>query len=382
MKIAILHEMLIKRWGAEKVVESLIGIFPEADIYTLIYDEKKMGEVFPRKKIHPQCFNLNSQKIYTLTKKQRLCLPFMKKSVESLDFSEYDRVIVSSSGFAHGLITIQKTKTIIYYHAPARYMWDWAHEYRKEIWFNVWVRWFLFGRFLLWLRQWDYEAAQKNDILLANSTTTQKRIQKYYRRDSQVLYPPIETKRFQKKLSSHNFQDFFKKDDYYIILSALTEFKKLDIAIENIKKVKNVNLLIIWEWEYRKSLEQLTGASGNILFSGAQYGDDLVSLIQSSLWLIFPWEEDFGIVPIEIMAAGKPVFALAKWWLTETIISWKTGHFFYNSDGSDFIQEFKKFHNNNTSNLYSSMDCIRQANKYSEKIFEECIKKMVKNIGE
>mgnify|MGYP000330183263 CR=1 FL=1 len=133
MKIAILHEMLIKLGGAEKVVESILKIYPDADLYTLIYDEKKVEKVFPKSKIHHSCQKLPSQKIYNISKKQRLSLLFMASSVESLDFSEYDRVLVSSSGFAHGLKTGKNTKTIIYYHAPARYMWDWTHEYRRDI---------------------------------------------------------------------------------------------------------------------------------------------------------------------------------------------------------------------------------------------------------
>jgi len=133
MKVALVHEMLIKLGGAEKVLENWQHLFPQADIFTLIYDEKKTGKVFPKEKIHPQVLKCATQKIYSLTKKQRLCLPFMAKAIESFDFSGYDVVLVSSSGFAHGVITKPETKTIIYYHAPARYMWDWTNEYKRDI---------------------------------------------------------------------------------------------------------------------------------------------------------------------------------------------------------------------------------------------------------
>lgn len=404
MKVAILHEMLIKKWGAEKVVENLISIFPDADLYTLIYDEKKMWNVFPKETIHLSCRKLISQKIYNICKKQRFCLPVMKQSVESLDFSTYDRVIVSSSWFAHGLQTGKDTKTIIYYHAPARYMWDWAHEYRKEIWMNRGLKWFIFWKLMLSLRQWDYEVAQKNDILLSNSSTTQKRIYKYYRRDSQVLYPPIETSRFEKHIQTQEVEKIFSfinkqllesqspigwvlwvdqrniipPNSYYIILSALTEFKKIDIAVENFKKLPENNLLIIWNGDYRDSLEKLAGESKNIFFAGAQYGDDLVALVQNSLGLVFPWEEDFWIVPIEVMAAGKPVFALNKWWLTETVIAWKTGDFFFQDNWSDFIKYFQKFHKKNLEWKYRPEDCKKQAKKYDKEIFETEIKKLSK----
>lgn len=393
--------MLVKLGWAEKVVENLCQIFPEADLYTLIYDEAATGKVFPKEKIHPSCFPLKSQKIYTLTKKQRFCLPFMAKSVESLDFSSYDLVIVSSSWFAHGLRTWKNTKTIIYYHAPARYMWDWTHEYRKDIGFNRWFKGFLFGRLLCKLRQWDYEAAQNNDILLANSATTQKRIWKYFRRESNILYPPIETKRFAKKITQEESENIlknitqwlpesqsmigrvsrsdilkvFSRGDYYIILSALTEFKRLDIAIHNFKNLPEQNLVIIGKWEYREELEQKAQWSKNIFFVGAQYADDLVALVQNSLGLIFPGEEDFWIVPIEIMAAGKPVFALHKWGLTETVLAGKTGDFFESESGEDFLEKFQTFHKNNTDGKYAPEECKKQAHRYDSSVFERKIKK-------
>lgn len=373
--------MLIKLGWAEKVVENLTQIFPEADLYTLIYDEKLVGKVFPKDTIHTSCNSLRSQRVYKIFKKQRFCLPFMKSSVESLDFSAYDRVIVSSSWFAHGLKTWNTTKTIIYYHAPARYMWDWSHEYRAEIGMNTGLKWYLYGIFMKQLRIWDYNAAQHNDILLANSSTTQSRIYKYFRRKSQVVFPPIETDRFAKKTKSLlNTLPFQGKETtkYYIILSALTEFKKLNIAIEAFKNIPDVNLLIIWAGEYKTTLEELAENADNIKFTGAQYWDDLVSLVQNSLWLIFPGEEDFGIVPIEFMAAGKPIFALKKWWLTETVVAGKTWDFFDNPDGSDFIEKFHIFHKNNLEWKYKPTHCKTQAAKYDSRVFSQAMKKYIK----
>lgn len=381
MKIAILHEMLIKLGWAEKVVENLINIFPEADLFTLIYDEKKVGGIFPKGKINPQVFSLKSQKIYALTKKQRFCLPFMSWSVEKLDFSNYDLVICSSSGFAHWAITKPETKFIVYYHSPARYMWDWTNEYKNDLWLNSgWKKYImkpLINKLFLNLRIWDYIASNRVDISLVNSKNTQKRIKKYYKKDSILLYPPVETDRFSKKIDGNiNFEGIFEKNNYYIIISALTEFKKIDLAIKAFNDLDQ-NLLIIWAWDYKENLEKIVKKQ-NISFAWAKYSDELVYLVQNSLWLIFPWEEDFWIVPIEVMAAWKPVFAYNAGWLTETVLSWITWEFFDEKNGLDFIEKFKIFHKNNLDKKYSEENCRNQANIFSKEIFEKKLKEIIK----
>ena len=374
MKVAILHEMLVKLGGAEKVIESLLKIFPKAELFTLIYDEKKVYKIFDRKKINSQVFSLKTQKVYNLTKNQRLCLPFMSKSVEQLDFSDYDLVIASSSGFAHGAITKPETRFIVYYHSPARYMWDWTNEYKKDIWWDKWLKWFFLNKLFLNLRQWDYIASKRNDISLANSKNTKNRIKKYYKKDSTILYPPVETDRFSKKLKNNSI----KYSDYYIIISALTEFKKIEVAIKAFNKIKDKKLIVIWEWNHRQNLEKMT-KNKNIIFVGAKYWDDLVSLVQKSSWLIFPWEEDFGIVPIEVMAAWKPIFALKKWWLCESVIEWKTWEFFEDDNWKDFTWKFLEFDEKNTKWKYKSENCKKQAEKFSEKEFEKQLKNLVQN---
>lgn len=396
LKIAILHEMFVKLGWAEKVVETWCKMYPNADIFTLIYDEKKCWNIFPKNKINKQVFKLTTQKIYNITKKQRLCLPFMANSIEQLDFSNYDVVLCSSSWFAHGAITKPETKFIVYYHSPARYMWDWTNEYKKDIWANKWIKWYILNKLFLKLRQWDFIASNRADITLANSKNTQNRITKYYRKKSEILYPPVETKRFWKTITNMAPVQSTKKlnigtdieKNYYIIISALTEFKKIDIAIKSFNKMNDQNLVIIWEWKYRAVLEKKCSYSspykgrvrgGNIIFTWAKYSDELVSLIQNSNWLIFPWEEDFWIVPIEVMAAWKPIFAYNWWWLKETVLKWITWEFFDNKNWNDFIEKFKIFDKNNKNWFYSEKDCKKQAELFSEKNFKIKIKELVEN---
>ena len=380
MKVAILHEMLIKLGGAEKVVENFMKLFPDATIFTLIYDEKKCGKVFPREKISPQVWKSKTQKRYNLFKKQRFCLALMAISVENFDFSEYDLVICSSSWFAHWAITKPETKFVVYCHSPARYMWDWTNEYKRDLGLNSWWKKYFLKPFIERTfyknRQWDLMASSRADLIIANSKNTSNRIKKYYRRESKILYPPVETQRFAKILEKNNFEKPFEK--YYIIISALTEFKKIEIAISWFNKLEE-NLLIIWAGDFRENLEKLTKKE-NIKFVWAKYDDELVFLVQNSSGLIFPWEEDFGIVPIEVMSAWKPVFAYKGWWLLETNIEWVTWSFFEDKSWKDFIEKFEIFHKNNLKNIYTKENCINQAKNFSQEIFEKRFLELINKI--
>ena len=380
MKVAILHEMLIKLGGAEKVVENFMKLFPDATIFTLIYDEKKCGKVFPREKISPQVWKSKTQKRYNLFKKQRFCLALMAISVENFDFSEYDLVICSSSWFAHWAITKPETKFVVYCHSPARYMWDWTNEYKRDLGLNSWWKKYFLKPFIERTfyknRQWDLMASSRADLIIANSKNTSNRIKKYYKRESKILYPPVETQRFAKILEKNNFEKPFEK--YYIIISALTEFKKIEIAISWFNELEE-NLLIIWAGDFREDLEKLTKKE-NIKFVWAKYDDELVFLVQNSSGLIFPWEEDFGIVPIEVMSAWKPVFAYKGWWLLETNIEWVTWSFFEDKSWKDFIEKFEIFHKNNLKNIYTKENCINQAKNFSQAIFEKRFLELINKI--
>ena len=364
MKVAIVHEMLIKLWGAEKVVESLLKLFPEADLFTLIYDEKKVWTVFPKNKIKwvPKITSF----IYKIFKNQRFCLPFMPLAVESFDLSEYDVVICSSSWFAHWLITKPETKFITYYHSPARYLWDWTNEYKKDIWFSKWIKWFLINSLMKKLRIWDIMASNRPDIVLANSWNSASRIFKYYRREAKVIYPPVEVNRFR----------FIKKWDYYIIISALVEFKKIEIAIEAFNNMPDKKLKIIWIGSFEKTLKEKVKFD-NIEFLWAKYSEDLVKLVWESKWYVFPWEEDFWITPVEAMSAWKPVFAYNAWWLKETNIPWITWEFFNNKTWLDFVSEFLKFDEKINQNFYEANIIREKSLKFSEEEFHKNILKLI-----
>lgn len=379
MKIALVHDLLVKLWWAEKVLEKLSKMYPEADIFTLIYDEEKVKSIFPKEKI--KYIPKITQNIFKLTKNQRFCLPFMSRAVESIDLSEYDVVIADNSAFVHWCITKPETKFIVYYHTPARYMRDRTNEYKNEIWWNSWIKLFILNWMLKKLRSWDFPASQRHDITIANAFNVAKRLKKYYKLDSEVIYPNVETQRFNKEITWVYNKPF---EEYYIIISAITEFKKIDLSIKAFNKMTDKNLVVVWSWNYLEKLKELAEndwyykkSIQNIIFTWAKFWDELVYLLQNSKWLIFSWEEDFWIVPIEAFWAWKPVFAYRWGWLEETMIEWVTWEFFDKKDWSDFIKNFEIFDENIKSWKYDSDKIINHSKKFDEKIFEEKIRNIV-----
>lgn len=379
MKIALVHDLLVKLWWAEKVLEKLSKMYPEADIFTLIYDEEKVKSIFPKEKI--KYIPKITQNIFKLTKNQRFCLPFMSRAVESIDLSEYDVVIADNSAFVHWCITKPETKFIVYYHTPARYMWDRTNEYKNEIWWKSWIKLFILNWMLKKLRSWDFPASQRHDITIANAFNVAKRLKKYYKLDSEVIYPNVETQRFNKEINWVYNKPF---EEYYIIISAITEFKKIDLSIKAFNKMTDKNLVVVWSWNYLEKLKELADndwyykkSIQNIIFTWAKFWDELVYLLQNSKWLIFSWEEDFWIVPIEAFWAWKPVFAYRWGWLEETMIEWVTWEFFDKKDWSDFIKNFEIFDENIKSWKYDSNKIINHSKIFDEKIFEEKIRNIV-----
>ncbi len=373
MKIAILHEMLVKLWWAEKVVEAFMQAFPEAKIFTLIYDEKKVGQIFPKNKIDPQVFSLKSQKIYNLFKNQRFCLKYMPLSVEQLDFSWYDIVLASSSWFAHWAITKPETKFIVYYHSPAWYMWHQTHNYQRMILQN---KNFLIKFFLKYyllktlnkLRIWDFIASQRNNIRIVASKSAKQRLKKYYKKDSIILYPPVEIDKFY-----NNFQ----KQDYFVSIWMLTESKNFEFLIKIFNDFPEKKLKIIWDWHLKNYLQKLI-KSKNIELLWYKSWKDLYNLVAKAKWAILAWVEDFWIAWIEALAWNTPVLALNAWWYKETIIPWITGELF-ELKKEDFKKKLTLFEKNIDNNIYKKENLIKQAQKFSKKNFIKKIKEIVLN---
>lgn len=316
MKVAIVHDFLLKLGGAERVVKALAEIFPKAPIYCLLYDENAVGTVFPKERVRTSFLQGYPN---FLRKRSRFLVHKMPRAMEELDLEEFDLVISSNTAFAHGIITNVNTKHLCYCHSPMRYAWDWSNEYRQEN--NIkGLKGLLYAPLIKYLREWDKIAADRPTEYVANSVNVQRRLKKYYAVNSDILYPPVDVERFR---ASEN------KENYFLIVSTLTPYKKIDLAVQLFNKIGR-KLVIIGDGPQRKYLENIAGE--NIEFLGFKDDKTIKEYMENCRALIFPGEEDFGITPVEAMACGKPVLALGKGGATESIVSGKTGEFFFESN--------------------------------------------------
>jgi len=311
LKVAIVHDFLVNFGGAEKVTQVFAEMFPNAPIYTLLY-HPKLDKFFPNKKIIVSPLQRWFRTFHIPTK---FLLPWMAGAIESFNFTGYDLVISSNNSFAGGIITTPPTIHISYCHSPTRYLWDAYHTYIDEQHLPNWAK-NIVRQLLHRLRIWDKLSAGRPSVYIANSIHVQKRIHKYYRRDSVVVYPPVETRKITPKKSNAG---------YFLVLSRLSNYKRVDLAILACNALK-LPLVIIGEGEARKGLERLSGPT--IEFLGWQSEENKLEYLKNARGLLFPGEEDFGIVPVEAMAAGKPVIAYGKGGVLESVVDGVTGLFF------------------------------------------------------
>jgi glycosyltransferase involved in cell wall biosynthesis len=325
MKVALLHDYLNQAGGAERVLLALTKLYPEAPIYTLIHDYKHLTG-FENKNIKTSFL----QKMPWASSHIRWYLPLMPTAVESLNLSGYDVVISSSSALIKGAITHPQTLHICYCHTPTRYLWSETHSYAKEIKEGRLVKYFL--PFVLnRLRTWDQLASQRVDHFIANSKFVKERIKNYYHRDSEVIYPPVDTENF-----------YISKDlgNYYLLVGRLKPYKKADLVVKAFNKL-NLPLKIIGTGEEEVKLRKM--AKPNIEFLGPVSEDKKREYFSKCLAFINPQEEDWGITPVEAMASGRPVIAYKAGGVLETVKDGVTGKFFDEQGWEALIDTILKF---------------------------------------
>lgn len=361
MKVALAHDFLVKLGGAERVLKVFADLFPEAPIFTLFYDEKAVGSTFPRERIR----GLPLQKMYTLSgRRQRFMLPLMDFGVERLDMAGYDLILSSNTALIHGIVPTMHQKHICYCHSPARYIWDYYHPYKREARLDG-LTGTIITRYLHSLRMWDRAAAGRVDTWIANSKNVQKRIRKYFRSPSQLLYPPIDVKRF----SVHR-----NHENYFLIVSTLTTFKRLDIAIELFNRIGR-KLVIIGDGPERERLEQIS--EKNIEFLGFQSDAMVKEYMEHCRAFLFLSDDDFGIAPVEAMSCGKPVIAFARGGALETVFPGVTGELFKDQNPESLEAGLVRFflHEKN----YDASMIRSHAEQFDQQVFIEKIQEIVKN---
>lgn len=325
MKVAIVHYWLVSARGGEKVVEALCEMFPDADVFCHVYDPSAVPVAISNHRIQTTFIN----RLPGARKHYKRYLPLMPLALESLDFRRYDLIISSESGPAKGIVVPPGTLHICYCHTPMRYVWDLYHEYRTTA--GRLTR-LMMPYVMHYLRMWDFASAARVDYFIANSTHVAERIRKVYRRDSFVIHPPVNTDDFQGPAEA--------VADFYLMVGELVPYKRADLAIRAFNRMGR-KLVVIGGGEQLASLRKL--AKENVELLGWQPWEVIREHYRACRALVFPGEEDFGIVPVEAMAAGRPVIAFNRGGARDTVIDGVTGVFFDEQTEEGIIEAVERF---------------------------------------
>jgi len=365
MKVALIHDHLAQDGGAEKVLKVLADMFPEAPIYTLLYEKKNVDKYFKNRHIETSII----QKLPGGVRHYQWYLFFMPIAVEFFDLRGYDLVISDTSSFAKGVITSPNALHICYCHTPTRYLWSDTHQYINELRYNKWLK-KIISLVLNRIRLWDRLAADRVDLFIANSKTVQKRITKYYRRESEVIYPPVDTNLFQiADLSKQKTED-----KYFLIGCRLAPYKRVDIVIEAFKKLgADYRLKIFGDGVDLERLKKLADGHLNIEFLGRVSDEEKAELYRHAQAFINPQEEDFGITAVEAMASGRPVIAYQKGGATETVIPAKSGLFFTEQSPEAIMEVVRAFR----SEDFNPLEIKEWAETFSLNNFKDKIKAFI-----
>jgi glycosyltransferase involved in cell wall biosynthesis len=324
MRAAIIHYWLLNMRGGEKVVEALCRMLPDADLFTLFYDPERVSETIRARRVTASYLN-------PLRRHYRSLLPLMPMALESFDLRGYDLIVSSESGPAKGVLAPSTARHVCYCHTPMRYLWDLYPAYRKEWTGSAWKR-AVMAPLANYLRLWDYSTAARVDEFVANSANVSRRIWKTYRREARVIYPPV------------NVESFYWKEskDYYLIVSELVAYKRIDAAVRLFSK-NGRRLRVVGQGPEYHELRRMAG--GSVEFCGRVTDDELRELYAHSRALLLPGEEDFGMTPVEALASGKPVVALGRGGVLESVpLTDPVGGVLYDSpDGlARAIEEFER----------------------------------------
>ena len=359
MKIAIVHEWLVNYAGSERVLEQILNIYPDADLFSLIDFLPEDERGFIKNKTVTTSFIQNLPFAKT---KYRYYLPLMPLAIEQLDLTGYDLVISSSHAVAKGVITGPDQIHICYCHSPMRYAWDMQFQYLRESGLDKGLKGLITKSILHKMRIWDVRTAHGVDQFIANSAYIARRIKKVYGRDSVVVYPPVDV---------NAFEYCELKEDFYLTASRMVPYKRIDLIVEAFAQMPDKQLIVIGNGPDFQKIKHL--ATPNVKLLGYQPFKILKDYMQRAKAFVFAAEEDFGIIPVEAQACGTPVIAYGKGGALETVIESKydmaTGYFFYEQKVSILIEIIEQFENSETK--VSSINCRENAINFSTDKFIE-----------
>jgi glycosyltransferase involved in cell wall biosynthesis len=352
-RVALIHDFLLDVRGAERTFSALADMYPQADLFTAIYDPRGTEGRFEHRTVNTSFL----QRLRPTARSFRPLLPFYPYAMEALDLSGYDLVVSSSSAWAHGVIVDPDAVHVCYCHNPFRYAWNARDETLNQR--GVLQRAALRMVFQRW-RQWDWIAAQRVDRYIANSETTRRRIRRYFGRESDVVYPPVETSRFSPGPVS----------DFYVVLSELMPHKRIHLAVEAFNALR-LPLVVIGNGPDARRLRRLAGPT--ISFAGRVSDTRAAELLSASRALVVTATEEFGIAAVEAQAAGRPVIALAEGGVRETVQEGLTGTFYDEATPEALVDAVARF----DTLAIDPAACVANADRFDVSHFRHGIRSVV-----
>jgi glycosyltransferase involved in cell wall biosynthesis len=362
LKTAVVHDWSVGYAGSERCVESFLNIWSDADVFMLFAflkeDERKI--ILKDKKLNTSFLqNWNSVK-----RNHRNYLALFPYAIEQFDLLQYDLIISSSHAIAKGILTNPNQLHICYCHTPIRYAWDLYHQYLNESKLNKGIKGTFAKAILHYIRMWDLSTTNRVDYFIANSVHTSKRIKKIYNRDSEVIHPPIDIKKF-------NCEG--NKDEFYLTLSRLVPYKKTDLIVDAFSKLSDKKLIVIGDGPEMEKIKSKAGKNIEIL--GYQNFPEMKNYMEKAKAFVFAGEEDFGIVLVEALSCGTPVIALNRGGAAEIIENGVNGLLFEEQNVESIINAINEFEK--TENNFIPLEIAESSKKFSREIFEEKIKSFV-----
>lgn len=365
LRVAIVHYWLTGMRGGEKVVEALCELFPQADIYTHVVRPEALSEEIRSHPIHTTFI----QKLPGSVRYYQRYLPLMPLALEQLDLRGYDLVLSSESGPAKGVITRTDALHICYCHSPMRYLWDFYQDYLESA--GMATRLFMRPLFHS-LRLWDFASAQRVDHVIANSRAVRQRVRRWWGKEATVIHPPVDVERFFSPEKNRAFPGQPEAGTYYLCLGELVAYKRVDLAVAACTRTAR-SLVVAGDGAERKRLEGMAGPT--IRFVGRVDEEALPALYAGCKAFLLPGEEDFGITPVEAMAAGRPVLAYKKGGVLDSVADGQTGAFFERQSVESLIEALDAFEKR--TEQWNPEVLRAHAHAFSKERFQESIQRFV-----